>query len=638
MKLYFPILFVFIFLLSCDKKTKINSEKQIVQNNIAYYFKLAKDPNSSQEIQLKNFELAQNAALKIKNDSMIFKILCAKLYYFPEQSATCFKKLKKMVALSKITKHQAYLANILAEDYLSKKQFDSAFYQYNLSKNLYERENDSLRTGYNLLKIAQIQQTFNDFYESEKTLTEALVFLKNTNETSYLSEVNNMLGIAYNNLEAFDLAIGFFNKAQNLSTGTLSKEVFKNNIALVYIRSKKYQKAIEILENLKTYDSIENHLFLKALVYHNLGIAKFKADGKSGLELMQTALEIAKKDNNPKEIMEIYADLSYYFSKKDKIKAIGFSKLAYQLATTFSAIDYRIEMLKTLVRLSENRASKKYAIQNIYLSDSIFKVRQLSKNQFAKIRYDSKTANKENAKLKNENKLTNQLHKEKLFYYSVIFALFLALCMVLYFLIISKHKREKLKNTYQTETRIAKKVHDELANDVYNAMTFVITQDLNNFDKKEKLIASLDKVYLQTRDISRENSTVEIGVEFANYLKSMLSEYTSENQSVIIKGLDSINLDLINENKKITIYRVLQELMVNLKKHSKASICVISFQKIKKKLQINYADNGIGIGVGDIIFKNGLLNVETRIQAIKGKITFDTSSEKGLKVSFSIPI
>jgi signal transduction histidine kinase len=74
-----------------------------------------------------------------------------------------------------------------------------------------------------------------------------------------------------------------------------------------------------------------------------------------------------------------------------------------------------------------------------------------------------------------------------------------------------------------------------------------------------------------------------------------------------------------------------------MKKHSQCSIAVITFKKNKKNIQIEYTDNGVGATLEKINLKNGLQNVENRINAIKGTITFDTTTNKGFKVSFTFP-
>lgn len=82
--------------------------------------------------------------------------------------------------------------------------------------------------------------------------------------------------------------------------------------------------------------------------------------------------------------------------------------------------------------------------------------------------------------------------------------------------------------------------------------------------------------------------------------------------------------------KKIILYRVLQELMINMKKHSHSTFVILSFSEKDNGIEIVYKDNGIGLGEIESKRKNGLLNVENRIYSIAGKLTFE--SEKGVKV------
>jgi signal transduction histidine kinase len=54
-------------------------------------------------------------------------------------------------------------------------------------------------------------------------------------------------------------------------------------------------------------------------------------------------------------------------------------------------------------------------------------------------------------------------------------------------------------------------------------------------------------------------------------------------------------------------------------------------------LYIEYTDNGKGATIEKLNSRNGLQNVENRILAIKGTITFDTKSGKGFKSSILFP-
>ena len=77
----------------------------------------------------------------------------------------------------------------------------------------------------------------------------------------------------------------------------------------------------------------------------------------------------------------------------------------------------------------------------------------------------------------------------------------------------------------------------------------------------------------------------------------------------------------------------MQELMTNMKKHSEASLVILTFKDIKDKIQITYSDDGIG---SDSKKSNGLINVENRIVDLKGRFTFNSEKNKGFKAKILI--
>ena len=176
-----------------------------------------------------------------------------------------------------------------------------------------------------------------------------------------------------------------------------------------------------------------------------------------------------------------------------------------------------------------------------------------------------------------------------------------------------------------------------MANDVYHTMAFAETQDLSTIQNKESLLNNLDTIYSRTRNISKENSFINTGPKYVEGLKEMMSGFNTNAVTILVNGMDSIDWNKLERNKKIIIYRAIQELLVNMKKHSQCSLAIITFKKKENKLQIDYSDNGLGAALEKINSKNGLQNVENRILSINGTITFDTKSSKGFKTSLTIP-
>jgi signal transduction histidine kinase len=152
------------------------------------------------------------------------------------------------------------------------------------------------------------------------------------------------------------------------------------------------------------------------------------------------------------------------------------------------------------------------------------------------------------------------------------------------------------------------------------------------------MLQNLDTIYNLTRNISIENSNINTGVQFNQQLKDMLFGFNTTSTNVIINNIDAIAWATLADEYKITVYRVLQELLVNMKKHSNCSLAVVSFANDEKTIIIKYADNGIGANLVNAPTKNGLHNIENRLRALKGSITFTTELNKGFKADIILPV
>jgi len=518
-----------------------------------------------------------------------------------------------------------------------KNNFNSAFYYLNKSKIIFETCKDSGNIAFNLIQMAYIQQINGDYYGSKETLTEALPYIKNDN--NYIVAVNNFFGIADKELSIYDDAIFYYKEAIKDCIDSISKQYPLNNIAVVYIKQKKYDKAIAILESILNkkilYDK-QNEARFK----DNLGYAYFKKGmTEKGFSLMNEGFAIRNRNDDSYGSIESNLHLAEYYAISNSKTSNQHALEAYKIATKLNSIDERLRALQLLISNNSNTESTKYAQKYIVLNDSIIKIRNNFKNKFAKIKYDSKKEKDENQKLRLE-KAENLVALKDAENQKIIFvaAFILLLFLLAYFKKHSDNRNriEKIKIAYDTETRIAKDIHDELANDVFNIITYTQTQPLESENKKETLIQKLDHIYSRVRGISRENNDIDTGTNYSANLKETLSTYNSDTRNIIINSIEKINWDDLDKIKKITIYRILQELMVNMKKHSEAPVVVIKFDNSQKKIFIDYTDNGKGCDQNKII-KNGLQNMENRILSTKGTITFETEPDRGFKVKISMP-
>ncbi|RKS90280.1 tetratricopeptide repeat protein [Flavobacterium limicola] len=517
--------------------------------------------------------------------------------------------------------------------------FDSSYYYFNKAKYAAEIKKDTSRIIQSLSWMAEIQRNQGDYSGSETTSIEAFPFIENSNKYLY-GETNIYIGLGNNYLITFDNenAIYYYKKAINSKTDAEIKSGIKNNIGLAYTEKGDYQKAIQLFLPLILKMEIKNNQETFARINDNLGHTYDKSGNSKSFFYLNTGLKIREKIKDNRGLISSHLNLSEYYKKRNSNLSKKHALLAYKKATIVKAVDERLQSLKLLIQNSSTDELKEHSLAFIHINDSINKVRQKAKNQFAKIKYDFKKEKDENVRLKAQKEIESEKQKKKNILLYAIVAIITVVSIMITNLILIKNRREKIKVSYNTEIRIAKKLHDELANDVYHTMAFAETQDLSDIHNKEILISNLDTIYSRTRNISRENDTMETGRFFMSNLKEMMSGFNTANVNVISNGIETINWKTLEQNKKIIVYRVLQEILVNMKKHSQASLVVLTFKKNKNKLQIDYTDNGIGATFEQLNSKNGLQNVENRIKSIKGTITFDSKSNKGFRIHIVFPI
>jgi signal transduction histidine kinase len=556
------------------------------------------------------------------------------LFLFSCQEKKTVNPLKKS-----IQKEALSLRNKGIENF-EKQNFNIAFHEFNKSKKLYENLKDSANIGYILIEMAKIQQVNGDYYGSKETLTESLNYVKKN--SVYTASINHLLGIADKELSLYDDAIFYYRESAKEQTDSIEKLSPISNIAPIYIQQKRYDKAITLLESILN-KKIPNNKFKPSTIptiQDNLGYAYFKNGmDEKGFYLMNKALQKRNEINDSYRSIESYLHLADYYSKKDAQKSDENALKAYNIATKLNSIDERLEALQILISNNNSPHKIKYVQRYFTLNDSIIKVRNNFKNKSAKIKYDAKKEKDENEKLRLE-KAENLLALQRAKYLRIVFAIVFVFLVILIAILIryykNKNKTIEFKTSYNTETRIAKKIHDELANDVYHVIAFAESQPLSKESTKENLLEKLDDIYGRVRGISKENNRIETGMDFTNSIKEMLLAYDTQERNIIVNNLEDINWEIVDETKKIAISRILQELMVNMKKHSKANLVLIKFENDHKSILIHYTDNGIGCEKTKMI-KNGLQNTESRIESVKGTIDFETEPDKGFKAKISLP-
>ncbi|MTH17359.1 tetratricopeptide repeat-containing sensor histidine kinase [Flavobacterium sp. LC2016-01] len=527
---------------------------------------------------------------------------------------------------------------------------DSALFYFNKTKLLCEPKADyaDYYVG-SINNIVEILQQNGDYYEAETTLIKAFPYLEKTTNVKY--PVNAYTFMAYNYLYTYDYekALYYHKKALKKAVSTFRKARILSEIAFVYMHQKKYQEAIDLLEPIARYKIVDkitpsNTDVQRAAILYNLGLSYLYRGNhkKSAFKCFDESLKLTLTLNDEYELIGNYhAFYKYYLKYNNPELKKRYAEKAYYCAKKAKSATNEINMLAQLIEADSPENSKKHWKVYIRMVDSLIVSRKKAKNQFADAIYNSKKDKEENLELKTQKaekelQLERQKNRNIILYISIVFVL--SAFLFLFFRLSKKGKKEKNEAIYMSETRISKKLDAELANDLYQTINLIQKGNLEQNENKDQLLNSLENIYLKTRNISKENSFITTNENYISELKEMISGYKTDKVNIILNGFDAIRWNEIEKNKKIILYRVLQELFLNMKKHSQASLASTTFKINEKNLIVTYADNGTGTKNNNFILKNGLQNVESRIKTINGTITFDKNSDNGFKLSFTFPI
>ncbi len=160
-------------------------------------------------------------------------------------------------------------------------------------------------------------------------------------------------------------------------------------------------------------------------------------------------------------------------------------------------------------------------------------------------------------------------------------------------------------------------------------------------DQYSKALNLLDRSITEARNISHNlmpKSVVDLTI---NYLMQELVDDFSETSDFKINFNLVFDDPHLSDKIKINVYRIMQEVLNNIRKHSKATQLEISLIKRNKKMVLDIVDNGVGFDHSSLQSNNrgiGLKNLKRRTALIGGILNIFSEKGKGTRIKLRVPI
>lgn len=195
---------------------------------------------------------------------------------------------------------------------------------------------------------------------------------------------------------------------------------------------------------------------------------------------------------------------------------------------------------------------------------------------------------------------------------------------------------ENLLNSFSRE------IHDNIGLSLtlakLNLNTLNSKEDISNKSKIEMSINLLSKAISDLRNLSKGLNSDRINKN--GLVKSLEEEIETIKLSKLIKISLEVNgiPNFLDPQKELLLFRIIQESLNNIIKHSNANTARIILQFNESNFNLKIIDNGIGFDTSSMNHKkgSGLFNINSRIKVMNGVYSIH-SNKQGTFIDIIIP-
>lgn len=200
----------------------------------------------------------------------------------------------------------------------------------------------------------------------------------------------------------------------------------------------------------------------------------------------------------------------------------------------------------------------------------------------------------------------------------------------------NKNLEAFIKGQEEERKRVASDLHDGLAQHLVMLKMGIQGLPLAD-DQQHHLGQEIDTMIEETRKISHNmmpGVLVDLGLLKA--LKSLVKDLNSHHPQLHVSLETNPDFKALAPDTEIQLYRIVQELLNNILKHSGASTCSISIYSTAEELRIQVSDNGKGFDTKSPGSGIGLQNIASRVASLRGSLQVNSVPGQGTSTNIHI--
>ena len=547
------------------------------------------------------------------------------------KAISSFNKILKLYTSLKDTIGIANTYNNLGNAYYYFSNYEKSLSNYLKALELNELIKDDYGIAKNTGNIGNIYEKLN---QNEKALSYYFQSLKTNEKIDNPVSVANVymnIGLIYHNINNDSLNIVYQQKAVEIFANlNRNMELGKayNNLAVSYEAQNDFTQALTFNKKaLKKREEVGD-IYGQTISIHNIGYCNYRLGNyKEAILNFEQSLEYALENNYAFMVSKNYNSLSLTY------EALGNYEKAHS-----------------------------YFKQHSLVKDSLYTIESAEKISEIETKYQTEKKEAENKQLKIKNQLNNaeiiaKTAQQKIMLISFISIIITIILLTLFILYRRKIKTQKqlqeeeklrfkavIKAEEKERIRIAKDLHDGLGQLLSTAKLNVASLE-GNVEKEDEFLVKnasdlIDNAVKEVRNISHNMMPVALTqLGLVSAVEELISKMNHSGLLNVKFKVEDIE-NRLNSSIEIALYRVIQEILNNIIKHSQALEVFIYLKKEKERLTLEISDNGVGFNTDEIDKSEGIgwKNIFSRIAMLNGNINVKSVKEKGTNLMVSIPI
>ena len=537
--------------------------------------------------------------------------------------------------------HHGQLYRLAAGTYADLGQLDIALDYYMKALAIFEELGNVYAVQALLHEICIVLIRNNDLDRGLDFAYQALALSKTGGSRLKNAHIYKTIGEIKSRQQLIDSAFIYFNNAITIfqeKNKSIEVADLQIRIGKLYIDQGQYERALAILD--KSSPVFEDKAFEKELarvkMYKGLAYAEMK-NYDVGIQYLEQSKLMSERANDIAQLKFIYKKIADVYAERKNFELAYNNHLKYKM-----------------VEDSINSMERSRVIKEL---ETKYRVEQKDQN----ILRLSQTASDSQAKLRSQN------------YYIIGLvigaALFLLVSIILYRNLsynkliakqkeeINQHKIKELKKdkrlvTMQAMIEGQEQERRRVAQDLHDGLGGLLSTVKLKFDaaKMEQFSFGQSKAYEKGSELL-DLACHEVRKIAHNMMPGAITKFglipAIKDMCLTLEKAQGIRIDFqtinwtrqLSEDLSITIYRIIQELLNNISKHSNATEAIVQLSCHEEYIHLVVEDNGQGFEANSSSDNGlGLSSIKSRVDYLNGKLEIESFPNQGTTFNINFPL